>query len=948
MKVDILDMNQLIKKNDLQQVTSSQLLSSEMFDDDGIMSYRIFGTSTNDRRRTFGYIDLRKHFIHPHIYINILARSVFQNIVPLIAGQKRYIVEDGFLKEDPYGWTGVTELYRHWNEIDWNKSPSTNKIGKKILTELPRDRVFVKFWPVIPPSYRDIMLGNDGKPREGAVTKKTSDVTSDLNTLYQALIRAVNVLSTGGIFKDMQYAAEARVQNDLNEIFNYFKDRLTHKNGLIRKSLLGKSVDYGARVVISAPTFRHDKFEDAMVDYNHAALPIATAAATFYPFVESYIRDFFNQAIGTNPNLFSYTNPTTGHQETLSLEDAEIQFSEKNIKKIINNYIPNPDNRFDPVTVTFAIPAKDGKKKKKELVIMMNDAYEIGKDGSKTKVIRPMTLTDLMFMATVDAAEHRHIMISRHPVGTDKGIILNKPRIRSTNDTIHMEVNGIDYPRYPIIDHTIPHNKVATQFVDSTTYSNEHLKEMSADYDGDQIFVRGVWSDEANDEVEDLMTNNKMTALRIGGTNPKVISGEVFNAFYELTKEGPDPKQLSENDTTEALELSPEMITLSLLTSYFATTTTISEDGKRSTKSKPARYRTWDKITIPKDYFYKGQEEIKSTIGRFIANKFVLQGSGFIQLSHYINTIWNGGWISNFNNVVSDYFMKDEINREQFQQYLNRRDTLGFWLNGMLAHSISPKFSKPIPEVEKLKKELLKKYEKELKAGDLDTMIKIQNTLVAKAKEILKDDPGMDLYLCGDLNFDNNYRANAIIKGPVPNKITGEFDFIDTSFMDGIKIKDLPVHANSILAAQYPASIATQDAGYLGKKLMSLMQMMGIGPAGSDCGTKQLIPLDITEKNANEVIYTWIKDGKGLKLLTPDNVKSYIGKRVMMRSPMTCLDEKICSKCAGQLFYMLDVKNPGLFSVQISYADLNLGLKTKHDTTVKLYRIDPEKVVRDV
>lgn len=479
-KVDILDMNKFIQVNQLEEVTSPQLLSSEMFDSDGIMSYRIFGTSADERRRTFGYLDLRKHFLHPQIYINILSNSVFQNIVPLVAGLKRYTIKDGFLHEDPDGWTGITELYRHWKEIDWNKSPSANKIGKKILSSLPRDKIFVKYWPIIPPAYRDIMLGSDGKPRRGAVQRKTSDVTSDLNTLYQNLIRAVSILSTGGIFKDMQYAAEARVQNALDAIFNYFKDRLTHKNGLIRKSLLGKSVDYGARVVISAPTFRHENFKDAMVDYDHAAVPIATAAATFYPFVEAYIRDFFNQTISTNPNIFSYKNPVTGHTETLSLEDAELQFSEKEIKKMINNYISNPDNRFDPITVTFIVPNKNGKKVKKELVVMMDDAYEIKPDGTRKKIDRPMTLTDLMFMATVDAAEHRHVMISRHPVGTDKGVILNKPRIRSTNDTIHVEVNGIDYPRYPIVDRTVPHNKVATQFVDSTTYANEHLKEMSA------------------------------------------------------------------------------------------------------------------------------------------------------------------------------------------------------------------------------------------------------------------------------------------------------------------------------------------------------------------------------------------------------------------------------------------------------------------------------------
>ena len=401
---------------------------------------------------------------------------------------------------------------------------------------------------------------------------------------------------------------------------------------------------------------------------------------------------------------------------------------------------------------------------------------------------------------------------------------------------------------------------------------------------------------------------------------------------------------MTEAQTKEVLELQPQQITLSLLISYFADTgkSNIDKNGIRKTGRKKARFNTYDKLTVPANYFYKSQPEIKTTIGRFIANKFVLQGDDIIGTTKYQNCVWDGDFISSFSNTVADYLLKDLITKKQFTDFLDRRDTIGFWLNGMLAHSISPKMAKPIPEIEKMKADLIKKHQKEIESGDLDVMLDIQDQLVKRTKEILKGDPGMDLYDSGNLNFSNNYRANSIIKGPVKNAITGQFDFIDTSFMNGIKIKDLPAHANSVLASQYPVSIATKDSGYLGKKLLSLMQMIDIGPEGSDCGTKQLIPLTITNHNAKDVVYTWIKQGEKEILLTPDNIKSYIGKTVMMRSPMTCLDDKICSKCAGQLFYMLGVKNVGLYSVQISYSDLNLSMKTKHDTTVKVFSIDPE------
>ena len=292
--------------------------------------------------------------------------------------------------------------------------------------------------------------------------------------------------------------------------------------------------------------------------------------------------------------------------------------------------------------------------------------------------------------------------------------------------------------------------------------------------------------------------------------------------------------------------------------------------------------------------------------------------------------------------------MEDTINRQQFNSYLDHRDTLGYWLNGMLAHTISERMLKPLPQIEKRKAELCKKYEKELAEHNIDVMTKISNELTEYAKELLKDDPVMDLYLSGDLDFANNYKNNSIIKGAVMNKITGEFDFIETSFMDGIAIKDLPAHANSILASQYPASIATADAGYMGKKLMALLQMMEIDEPGTDCGTKNLIPVTVTKYNSPFLANIYINEGGQEKLLTEDKINSYIGKTIMMRSPMSCKNPKICSKCAGSLFYKLGVEHAGLFATQISHSALNLGLKSKHRSLVELYTFNPDELIEDL
>ena len=118
MKLELLDIDNLIEVNNIKEVTSPHLFSNKMiFDPNGILSNDIFGISKDDRRNTYAYVTLKKRFIHPHLYEKVL-KSVFRNIIYIVSGQKRYNVVDGKLKEDKdNGWTGIEESYNHWDEI---------------------------------------------------------------------------------------------------------------------------------------------------------------------------------------------------------------------------------------------------------------------------------------------------------------------------------------------------------------------------------------------------------------------------------------------------------------------------------------------------------------------------------------------------------------------------------------------------------------------------------------------------------------------------------------------------------------------------------------------------------------------------------------------------------------------------------------------------------------
>jgi len=361
MKIEILDMNRIIAVNKLQEITSPRLFSNKMmYDPEGILSSDIFGISKGDRRNTFAYIDLKRHFIHPHLYAKVV-KQMFRGVIYILSGQKRYVIKNGQLVEDPEnGWTGIDELYKRWNEIDWSKSKSVDSTSKKLLMNLSRDQIFIDKELVIPPAYRDVMI---------AGTIDSSDHVNELNDLYVKLIRSVALLSEGGLFSRTQYATQMKIQDTLVEIMEYFKHQVSRKQGLIRKNLIGKSVDYGVRTVISAPSYNNENIGDNIIDVEHTAVPISECCSLFYPFIESWLKNFFTREIINDPNLITFYDYETNKEITATMRDPEIQFSEKNIRKFINDYCLNPDNRFKVVNVMVDVPAKTKKTLKASMIL---------------------------------------------------------------------------------------------------------------------------------------------------------------------------------------------------------------------------------------------------------------------------------------------------------------------------------------------------------------------------------------------------------------------------------------------------------------------------------------------------------------------------------------------------------------------------------------------------
>ena len=110
-----------------------------------------------------------------------------------------------------------------------------------------------------------------------------------------------------------------------------------------------------------------------------------------------------------------------------------------------------------------------------------------------------------------------------------------KINISTLKDTEPVYVNGTFYRFYPKIRKKDVGCNTSNMFIDTMNICNLYLKGICGDYDGDTVGIKGVWLQEANDEL-DKYIKSKMHYINFGGKNIRVSSNEALQSIYSLTK----------------------------------------------------------------------------------------------------------------------------------------------------------------------------------------------------------------------------------------------------------------------------------------------------------------------------------------------------------------------------------------------------------------------------
>lgn len=530
LQVSLLDVDDFVKKNNLVEITNPVIFdASSNPTSDGLLSNTIFGITKESRASTFAYISLKKKFLQPLVYR--IWSKVDSKIKSIIHGIGTYSIDkSGNIIEDPKGDNGIDFLRKNLDKIKFRETDSIKRERYIKFLNDNRKNFFTDKLIVIPPFFRDIKV-DGGKISVG-----------DINKLY------INVMvSASAIGDSTEYgfsigkSVEGRLQEGLIEIYKWFgtgtdsnpNGGLPGKFGVIRRANLSKTTDYATRLVMSAPKLDVENIEDIRADFDYSVLPMTSAAANFFPFVIFHMRRFFeNEFIGDTKYPILDKDGTIIYGE---IEDYQIQFSDEVLKKELDRFIHGYSDRFRPVKVLCRV------KGKQEYLDLKWKGFYKEPDVKALKNERPLTWCDVIYMACEEAVKDRMILITRYPIDTFYNEFATKIRLSSTIETEEAVFDDVVYTHYPKIRKEDIGKDTSSSFIDTMNICNGYLDSIGGDYDGDMVTIKGVYTDEANEELKKQLASN-IHFINLGGNPVISTSKESIQALYAMTLTLPDTK----------------------------------------------------------------------------------------------------------------------------------------------------------------------------------------------------------------------------------------------------------------------------------------------------------------------------------------------------------------------------------------------------------------------
>ena len=501
MKIKLANISELVEKNQLPEITNPVYVNADKTPtDDGIFSYKIFGRPGSKRRKLqFAYIDLGRPFLHPVAYRELC--RICSATASIIGGTKTYTISStGEIVEDEKGGTGLGWLYKNWEKIKFKDRDNKSRKNRiELLSSYDKNTLFCDKWITIPAFYYDLNF-----------TREMSRITIDeIGDLYVGLLSKCQSLKNESEFFT-SFALEAKVQEQLVAAYDYFIGKIGKKSGILHGTLLGKNTDYTSRGVITAESFENAQtYNDAAVKFEDIGVPLYQLASLALPFVSHELRLMLGD-VGTD-------NFTVQLSKGRAVQVGYSSLSSDYAEKFVANFARTKKFREEE----FFIKDSEGK-----ALPVLNNIHYFESLG------RPVTNTDVLYYIVKRIIKDKHILCCRYPLEDYRNVSFHRPVILTTEQTIAFNGSGEESET----DYLYPDLKSKpVKWNDTIQIHPSVLEGMGADFDGDTVTLKLIFSKEANAEIENYIYSPKNIS-DLTGSISRSFGKEPILAMYEFTK----------------------------------------------------------------------------------------------------------------------------------------------------------------------------------------------------------------------------------------------------------------------------------------------------------------------------------------------------------------------------------------------------------------------------
>jgi len=398
--------------------------------------------------------------------------------------------------------------------------------------------------------------------------------------------------------------------------------------------------------------------------------------------------------------------------------------------------------------------------------------------------------------------------------------------------------------------------------------------------------------------------------------------------------------RLSEKQIEHILSVTNEGITKQWLRDTFA----ISDKGTQLVPWEGEFELDTTKITgtMPK----MPSSKFMTTAGRYIVNKFLFANAEYTKICTYCNEPMNSKMVSKIQNNFLKSMLEQTITAANYVDFLNKLCWIAFSSVNFCLSGLNTGLFVESPELIKARNKLFKENKEKLENLDLvacKTVDKVCNDIVMEEN---KDNKAIDFINAGDAK--KFVGVTTVMRGLVPDSTGYGLRFVGSSLQGGIQPEEIAAYADTGILGAKSRGLDTRTSGYLTKKFNSAFSHIMLDEPGTDCKTKCKLKVKIDNDAEKDFYLRYAYYGGKEYILTRENIAKLMGKEVQLRSPMFCTGDKICNKCAGELYYRMDNRFMGLACARIGNNLLQASLKSFHDSTVKISEIDIDKYTKKI